>query len=186
MTIVTLCSLHETMHFIYEMHKDQEDWVGLPYVFHPITVMQNLHHSASVDDQHLALLHDVVEDCMERLIEKFSISVDLHINEKLDSVFIALSNYGYSDYVISGLKLLTRDCWKSLTYKNYIKNITDSDHVGAALVKYSDNCHNTDPKRRLKLSKDLLIRSLSIAENRYEPSKLILLQFLNKKEIYYV
>ena len=49
----------KAMKLCYEAHKDQVDKSGLPYVFHPAHVAEQMTDEATTI---VALLHDVVED----------------------------------------------------------------------------------------------------------------------------
>ncbi len=166
-------TLHDTLAFAHEMHKGMDDWTGDPYIAHPIAVMMLLPADSSEDDRHLALLHDVIEDCQERLIKHFGITKNgqnLH-----DLILAGFTNMNYSEYIIQGLDLLTRDRWttQGMSYLDYIKNIVKSEHRGAMLVKLADNEHNTDPKRHARLPSGLKERSVQMT-NRYERSKALL------------
>ena len=172
--VLEMPSLHETLDFTYEMHKGVNDWTGVPYITHPIAVMLYLHHTCSEDDQHLALLHDVLEDCQERIKDKFALRTKLgNENITLEILFDAIASLGYSDYVMQGLRLLTRDFWEHLTYLEYIQNIANSGHRGAIWVKFSDNKHNSDADRILKLPEELREKSHQMTK-RYHRSITIL------------
>ncbi len=171
-------TIHDTLALAYEMHAGVSDWTGLPYIMHPIAVMQMLPPECDEEDKHIALLHDVVEDCAARLALK------LHampfVKEQISSfecLFEGLIRYGYSDYTVRGLRLLTRDMWPGLSYIDYVRNIIDSGHIGAMWVKYCDNKHNTDPARCAHLTPELKERAVSMAV-RYERSKKILREAL--------
>ena len=49
----------KAMKLCFQAHKDQMDKSGLPYVFHPFHLAEQMEDEESVT---LALLHDVVED----------------------------------------------------------------------------------------------------------------------------
>jgi hypothetical protein len=174
-------NLHKTLTFAHEMHAGVNDWTGVPYITHPVFVMLSLPASCSEEDKHIALLHDVVEDCKDRLIEKFDLEQPHHQDQipkewqdkenqlLLEKIFSAFEKYGYSPYIIEGLRLLTRDCWDGLTYLEYVKNIIESNHEGAMWVKYCDNKHNNSIERRAKLPEQLLEKSTQMAK-RYDKS----------------
>lgn len=85
----------EAMKLCFEAHKDQKDKGGLPYVFHPFHVAEQMDDEESTI---VALLHDVVEDSgytLESLAEK-----------------------GFGDAVIEALRLLTHD--DEVPYFEYI------------------------------------------------------------------
>ena len=105
---------------MFEKHKDQVDKSGMPYVFHPF------HLAEQMDDEETtitALLHDIVEDT--------------------DTTFEDLRELGFSDNVINALKLMTHD--KNVDYFEYIKNI--SKNPIARKVKIKDLEHNMDTSR---------------------------------------
>ena len=105
---------------MYEKHKDQVDKSGMPYVFHPF------HLAEQMDDEETtitALLHDIVEDT--------------------DTTFDDLRKLGFSDNVINALKLMTHD--KNIDYFEYVKNI--SKNPIARKVKIKDLEHNMDTSR---------------------------------------
>ena len=105
---------------MFEKHKDQVDKSGMPYVFHPF------HLAEQMDDEETtitALLHDIVEDT--------------------DTTFDDLRKLGFSDNVINALKLMTHD--KNIDYFEYVKNI--SKNAIARKVKIKDLEHNMDTSR---------------------------------------
>ena len=105
---------------MFEKHKDQVDKSGMPYVFHPF------HLAEQMDDEETtitALLHDIVEDT--------------------DTTFDDLRKLGFSDNVINALKLMTHD--KNVDYFEYVKNI--SKNPIARKVKIKDLEHNMDTSR---------------------------------------
>lgn len=105
---------------MFEKHKDQVDKSGIPYVFHPF------HLAEQMDDEETtitALLHDIVEDT--------------------DTTFEDLRKLGFSDNVINALKLMTHD--KNVDYFEYVKNI--SKNPIARKVKIKDLEHNMDTSR---------------------------------------
>lgn len=160
------------------MHRGVTDWTGLPYVTHPIWVMMNIPSKCSDDDRHLALLHDVVEDCQDRLYACIPT-----MPRDLTSIFSSL-RINYSDYVVQGLSLLTRDLWQDMTYLDYVQNIAASGHLGAIWVKYTDNLHNSDPFRCERLPLEYRERSIQM-NRRYERSKEILRDALKKADANY-
>lgn len=105
---------------MFEKHKDQVDKSGMPYVFHPF------HLAEQMDDEETtitALLHDIVEDT--------------------NTTFEDLRKLGFSDNVINALKLMTHD--KNVDYFEYVKNI--SKNPIARKVKIKDLEHNMDTSR---------------------------------------
>ena len=114
----------KAMKIAFEAHKEQVDKTGVPYIYHPI-------HLAEQMDTELecivALLHDVVEDTevsFEDLKKDFPVEV------------------------IETLKLLTHD--KSVDYMDYVATI--KNNPVAKKVKIADILHNADEKRLLNIS----------------------------------
>lgn len=104
----------------YEKHAGQLDKAGLPYIFHPF------HLAEQMDDEDstvVALLHDVVEDT--------------------DTTIENLAEMGFSDQVLKALQLLIHQ--KTVDYFEYIKKI--STNPIATKVKITDLIHNSDLTR---------------------------------------
>lgn len=108
------------MKICYEAHKNQLDKSGLPYVFHPFHIAEQMKDEDTVT---AALLHDVVEDT--------SVTID------------DLKNYGFSEEVISAVAALTHD--PDTDYMDYIARVKKNPI--AAAVKLEDLKHNSDLTR---------------------------------------
>ena len=104
----------------FEAHKEQTDKTGMPYVFHPFHVAEQMTDEISAV---CALLHDVVEDS--------------------DYTFEDLAEMGYPQEVIDVLKLLTHD--SETPYLDYVKAIAVNPI--AKRVKLADLAHNSDLSR---------------------------------------
>lgn len=104
----------------FEAHKDQVDKSGLPYVFHPFHLAEQME---SEDAAVVALLHDVVEDT--------------------DYTLEDLRGMGYPPQVLEALALLTHD--KAVPYLEYVKAIKHNPL--ARRVKLADLRHNSDLSR---------------------------------------
>ena len=104
----------------FEAHKDQVDKTGMPYVFHPFHLAEQMDDEISTV---CALLHDVVEDT--------------------DITFKNLIEMGFSIEVVEVLKLLTHD--KSVLYMDYVAKIATNPI--AKKVKIADLKHNSDVSR---------------------------------------
>ena len=104
----------------FEAHKNQIDKSGMPYVYHPFHLAEQMH---TEEETIVALLHDVVED------------TDYSIED--------IKASGFSDQVIEALALMTHD--KSIPYMEYIKKIK-SNYIAKA-VKVADLKHNSDLSR---------------------------------------
>ena len=107
------------MKICFVAHKEQVDKSGIPYVFHPI------HLAEQMDDEYsavVALLHDVVEDSEMTL-------------EELETEF--------PKEIIDASALMTHDL--SVDYFNYIQEINKNKL--ARKVKLADLKHNSDKSR---------------------------------------
>lgn len=108
------------MKLCFETHKDQLDKTGLPYVFHPFHLAEQMDDEISTV---CALLHDVVEDS--------------------DITFDDLAKMGFSGEIIDVLKLLTHS--DDTPYMDYVREIK-KNHT-ATKVKIADLKHNSDTTR---------------------------------------
>lgn len=109
----------KAMVIAYEAHKNQVDKSGVPYIYHPIHVAEQMN---TENECIIALLHDVVEDT--------NVSF-----KQLEEVF--------SKEIIDILKLLTRE--ENIEYDEYIKRIKNNSI--ACKVKIADLTHNLDKTR---------------------------------------
>lgn len=110
----------KAMHLCFEAHKDQTDKGGMPYVFHPFHVAEQMQTEETVI---VALLHDVVED------------TDYTIDD--------LRAMGFPEPVTDALTLLTHA--KGIPYMEYVAAIK-SNPIATA-VKLADLRHNSDLSR---------------------------------------
>ncbi len=110
----------KAMKLCFAAHKNQVDKSGLPYVFHPFHLAEQMEDELSTV---VALLHDVVEDS--------------------SYTFADLKNMGYPAAVLEALTLLTHD--DETPYLDYVANIKD-DPIARA-VKLADLRHNSDLTR---------------------------------------
>lgn len=108
------------MQISFDAHKEQKDKSGLPYVFHPFHLAEQMTDEITTC---VALLHDVVEDT--------------------DMTFEKLSELGFTTEIIEALKLLTHD--DSVPYMDYVKEIAKNPVAKA--VKLADLRHNSDLTR---------------------------------------
>ena len=104
----------------FDAHKGQVDKDGLPYIFHPFHLAEQMDTEAEVC---AALLHDVIEDSPVTLDD--------------------LKREGFSDEVVEAVSLLTRD--KDVPYMTYIENLRQNPIATA--VKLADLRHNADLSR---------------------------------------
>ena len=104
----------------FEAHKEQTDKSGMPYVFHPFHLAEQMADEATTV---VALLHDVVEDT--------------------ELTFEDLEKQGFNDEIIKALMLLTHE--KSVPYMEYVGEIKKNKI--ATKVKLADLRHNSDLTR---------------------------------------
>ena len=128
----------KAMRIAYVAHKDQVDKSGMPYIFHPYHLAEQMEDETSVC---VALLHDVVEDT--------------------DFTFDDLRELGISESVIKSIRLLTHN--KATAYADYIQSIKESGDEIAIKVKLADLRHNSDITR-LELIEEKAVES----SNRYK------------------
>lgn len=105
-------------------HANQTDKSGVPYIKHPIAVM-NLLVDPTDDEARAALLHDVVEDTHYTLED--------------------LVRLGFSPGVVEIVDIVSRRDGES--YWDFIRRTRDSGNASAIKVKRADIAHNTDPAR---------------------------------------
>ena len=104
----------------FEAHKNQVDKTGLPYVFHPFHLAEQMLDEISTI---CALLHDVVEDT--------------------DYTFNDILSMGFPQEVIDVLLLLTHE--DNIPYMEYVEKINENPI--AKQVKLADLRHNSDLTR---------------------------------------
>lgn len=109
----------KAMIIAYEAHKNQVDKSGVPYIYHPIHVAEQMD---TENECIIALLHDVVEDTNVTF-------------KQLGEVF--------SKEIIDILKLLTKK--KDIDYYEYINKV--KENTVARKVKIADIEHNLDRSR---------------------------------------
>lgn len=110
----------KAMCIAFEAHKDQVDKTGIPYIYHPMHLAEQMTDEPTTC---AALLHDVVEDT--------------------DITFEQLEQEGFGDKILSALRLLTHD--EHVPYMEYVREIK-KDPIAKA-VKLADLRHNSDLTR---------------------------------------
>ena len=110
----------KAMKLCYEAHKDQVDKTGVPYVFHPFHVAEQMTSEASTI---VALLHDVVEDT----------------DYTLDDIAAA----GFGKEIVDAVALMTHE--DDVPYLDYVAKI--KNNPVARKVKLADLAHNSDQSR---------------------------------------
>lgn len=106
----------------YQAHHGQLDRNGLPYIFHPFHLAEQMEDEVSAA---AALLHDVIED------------TDWTENK--------LRKAGFPPEVLELVSLLTHD--ETVPYMEYIRAIADSHNPAAKKIKLADLEHNSDLSR---------------------------------------
>lgn len=121
----------KAMKLCFEAHKDQTDKSGIPYVFHPFHLAEQMETEETTI---VALLHDVVEDT----------------NYTLED----LADMGFGESVIEALSLLTHD--DEVEYMDYVRAIKENPIARA--VKLADLRHNSDLSRMDEITEKVLER----------------------------
>ena len=104
----------------FEAHKDQLDKSGLPYVFHPFHLAEQMTDEETCA---VALLHDVVED------------TDITLGD--------LEKLGFGEKILEAISLMTHG--EGVDYMDYVAKIKTNPIARA--VKLADLRHNSDMTR---------------------------------------
>lgn len=104
----------------FAAHKEQLDKCGIPYVFHPFHLAEQMQTEETTI---VALLHDVVEDT--------------------DYTLEDIAAMGFDPVITDALALLTHD--EAVPYMDYVRAIKDNPVAKA--VKLADLKHNSDLSR---------------------------------------
>ena len=110
----------KALQLCFDAHKDQVDKSGLPYVFHPFHVAEQMTDEVTTV---VALLHDVIEDTAYTLDD--------------------LRGMGFSAEALDALALLTHD--QNVPYLDYVSKLKNNPI--AKTVKLADLRHNSDLSR---------------------------------------
>ena len=110
----------QAMAICFNAHKNQLDKSGMPYVFHPFHLAEQMETEHEVC---VALLHDVIEDS--------------------DHTPGELSQAGFPDEVVRAVRALTRD--PHMHYLDYVARLRQNPI--ARRVKLADLVHNSDLNR---------------------------------------
>ena len=110
----------QAMKLCYEAHQGQVDKSGIPYVFHPIHVAEQMTDEPTTI---VALLHNVIEDTHYTLDD--------------------LAKMGFDRQVLDALALLTHK--KGVPYLEYVAKLKNNPIARA--VKLADLRHNSDLSR---------------------------------------
>jgi (p)ppGpp synthase/HD superfamily hydrolase len=104
----------------FEAHKNQLDKSGMPYVFHPFHLAEQM---TDENTTAVALLHDVIEDT--------------------DYTLDDLRKLGFTEDVVSAVGLMTHA--EDVPYMEYVAEIKKNPIAKA--VKLADLRHNSDTSR---------------------------------------
>ena len=121
----------KALRLCFDAHRDQTDKSGMPYVFHPFHLAEQMDTEVTTV---VALLHDVVEDS--------------------DYTLEDLKKMGFPASVIDALTLMTHE--PSVPYMEYVEAI--SSNPIASKVKLADLRHNSDLSRLDKIDPKALTR----------------------------
>ena len=110
----------KAMKLCFQAHKDQTDKSGIPYVFHPIHLAEQM---TDEDTTVVALLHDIVEDTAYTI-------------EDLEAM-------GFHNQVLEAIRLMTHS--DNVSYMDYVAKIKTNPIARA--VKLADLAHNSDLTR---------------------------------------
>ena len=108
------------MKIAYNKHHNQLDKAGIPYIYHPIHIAEQMH---SEETTCVALLHDVIEDT--------------------DTTIDDLRSAHFPESVLSALELMTHT--SEVPYLEYVQRIKTNPIARA--VKIADLKHNSDLTR---------------------------------------
>ena len=121
----------KAMKIAFQAHKEQTDKSGMPYIYHPIHLAEQMTDENSTC---VALLHDVVED------------TDLTLSD--------LEQLGFNESILEALKLMTHI--EGVPYMDYVAEIKLNPIAKA--VKLADLNHNSDLSRLDKVDEKALKR----------------------------
>ena len=121
----------KSLKLCFEAHKDQLDKSGLPYVFHPFHLAEQMETEETII---VALLHDVIED------------TDYTIDD--------LTNMGFDKAVTDAIALMTHA--HGVEYMDYVLEIKKNPIAKA--VKLADLKHNSDVSRLDTVDENALAR----------------------------
>ena len=122
----------KALQICFDAHRDQTDKSGLPYVFHPFHLAEQMTDEVTAA---AALLHDVAEDTA--------------------LTFDDLARMGIPERVIRVLRLLTHD--ETVPYMDYVRAVK-ADPIARA-VKLADLRHNSDLTRLERVTEEDLARA---------------------------
>ena len=115
----------------FQAHKNQTDKSGMPYIYHPIHLAEQMTDEETIC---VALLHDVIEDT--------------------DWTFEELAEHGFSENITEALKLMTHA--DEVPYMDYVAMIKPNPI--ARVVKLADLKHNSDLTRLNEINEKAIAR----------------------------
>lgn len=121
----------KAMDIAYRAHHGQVDKGGVPYVFHPCHLAEQMETETEVV---ASLLHDVIEDSYYSITH--------------------LQAAGFSDEALEAVALLTHN--KNEPYIDYIRRL--STNPVARKIKLADIQHNSDESRLAECSQEEITR----------------------------
>lgn len=121
----------------FEAHKNQLDKSGMPYVFHPFHLAEQM---TDENTTAVALLHDVIEDT--------------------DYTLDDLRKLGFTEDVVSAVGLMTHA--EGVPYMEYVAEIKKNPIAKA--VKLADLRHNSDTSRLDVVTERDIAREAKYAE----------------------
>lgn len=113
--------LERAIQIALEIHQEQTDRYGRPYIIHPLTLMMQMD---TENEMMAAVLHDVIEDS--------------------DMKLEALRDEGFPAEVLEAVRLLTHDAEKN-SYEEYVHRL--KLNPTARKIKLADLQHNMDIRR---------------------------------------
>ena len=122
----------KAMMIAFQAHKNQTDKSGMPYIYHPVHLAEQMKDEETTC---VALLHDVVED------------TDWTLDE--------LREQGFDARIIEALKLMTHA--EGVPYMEYVTQIKPNPI--AKVVKLADLRHNSDLTRLNEVNEKALARA---------------------------
>lgn len=131
----------------YDKHHGQVDQTGVPYIFHPFHLAEQMDDEISTT---VALLHDIVEDT--------EVTID-DLKEE------------FPTEVLEAVEILTKK--PDDEYYDYINRIKNSNNTIALKVKLADLSHNMDNSRLV--STNISEEVTKYWDQKYSKAKAILL-----------
>ena len=135
---------NKALRIAYNAHHGQVDYNGIPYIFHPIHLAEQMEDEISCC---AALLHDVVEDT---------------------AVTMADLSREFPEEVMAVLRLLTHE--EGVPYFDYVRKIKANPI--AVKIKLADIAHNSDQTRCV--GSDLTEEQLTYWRDKYSKARAIL------------